>query len=96
MAPPEVRTVKPSELGKLTDVLTLAFSTDPVSRYGYPNGAKQGQGNGAALLEQVLAIVDKANAVAYLESSNPKNMSLYERAGFETVAKIQINDAPGE
>ena len=183
MAPPTVRTVQPSELGKLTDVLMLAFSTDPIGRYGFPGASqylagmrftfdvfgrqaidhqsafvvddfagaaiwfppgvspnseplmelgshldparaetfmqtlaamsehhpeephwylnfigtdvtKQGMGYGAALLKHVLAIVDEAGAVAYLESSNPRNMSLYERAGFDAIARIQINDGP--
>ena len=31
---------------------------------------------------------------AYLESSNPKNMSLYERHGFESMGRIQIGDSP--
>ena len=34
------------------------------------------------------------NQPAYLESSNPRNMSLYERHGFETVTKIQFGEGP--
>ena len=30
---------------------------------------------------------------AYLESSNPRNMSLYERHGFESMGKVQIGDS---
>ncbi len=36
--------------------------------------SRQGKGLGAALIEPVLAIVDAAGCLAYLESSNPKNM----------------------
>ena len=31
---------------------------------------------------------------AYLESSNPRNMSLYKRYGFETIGQIKVSDVP--
>ena len=31
---------------------------------------------------------------AYLESSNPRNMSLYKRYGFETMGQIKVDDVP--
>ena len=42
----------------------------------------QGQGIGAALLKQGLRICDERGMPAYLECSNPRNISLYERHGF--------------
>ena len=54
----------------------------------------QGQGLGAALLKHTLAICDSKNEVAYLESSNPRNISIYERHGFEIIGEIRIDDCP--
>ena len=33
-------------------------------------------------------------ALAYLESSNPRNISLYERHGFEVMGEIQVGAGP--
>jgi ribosomal protein S18 acetylase RimI-like enzyme len=54
----------------------------------------QGKGLGAALLRYALARCDKEGALAYLESSNPRNISLYERHGFEVMGEIRIGAAP--
>ena len=54
----------------------------------------QGQGIGSALLEHGLqACVDKTMPV-YLESSNPANLSLYRRFGFELLAEVQLPGTP--
>ena len=42
----------------------------------------QGQGVGSLMLREVLDQADAAGVPAYLESSNEKNLSLYERHGF--------------
>jgi ribosomal protein S18 acetylase RimI-like enzyme len=42
----------------------------------------QGQGIGSLMLREVLAGADKDGVPAYLESSNEKNLALYERHGF--------------
>ncbi len=49
--------------------------------------ANQGQGVGSALIKQGLRSVDEARMPAYLESSNHKNVPLYERHGFEVIAE---------
>jgi GNAT superfamily N-acetyltransferase len=54
----------------------------------------QGQGLGARLLSETLGRVDDTHLPAYLESPNPRNVSLYSRHGFETVATIQIGECP--
>jgi GNAT superfamily N-acetyltransferase len=53
-----------------------------------------GQGLGAALMKHALAIVDQVGLPAYLESSNPRNISLYERHGFEAMGEIQLGTSP--
>ncbi|MEL6237908.1 MAG: GNAT family N-acetyltransferase [Pseudomonadota bacterium] len=56
--------------------------------------AKTGRGLGAALMKHALAVVDEAGLPAYLESSNPRNISLYERHGFEIMGEIQVGSSP--
>jgi ribosomal protein S18 acetylase RimI-like enzyme len=54
----------------------------------------QGQALGAALMAPALARCDADGVLAYLESSNPRNIPFYERLGFRRVGKIQIADSP--
>ena len=53
-----------------------------------------GRGLGSSMLKEVLRLVDEQGKVAHLESSNPQNMSLYERHGFEVVGRMQEGDSP--
>jgi GNAT superfamily N-acetyltransferase len=53
-----------------------------------------GKGLGSALLHHALDMCDRDNKYAYLESSNPRNIPLYERHGFELLGKIQVNSSP--
>ena len=54
----------------------------------------QGRGIGAALMKHALARIDADGACAYLESSNPRNISLYERFGFERTGEIRKGAGP--
>ena len=56
--------------------------------------SKQSLGIGSLLLEYVLSEIDIFHEPAYLESSNPRNMTLYKRHGFETLKKFQFGDGP--
>jgi ribosomal protein S18 acetylase RimI-like enzyme len=51
----------------------------------------QGRGIGAAMLRTGLAVVDAAGQPAYLESSSPRNISLYERHGFVITQEVTIS-----
>jgi GNAT superfamily N-acetyltransferase len=54
----------------------------------------QGRGLGGALMRHAVARCDRDGAVAYLESSNPRNLPLYERHGFEVMGEIQVGAGP--
>ena len=55
----------------------------------------QGSGLGSRVLSDTLARVDAAGAPAFLENSNPRNIALYERAGFSITREIVVrHDAP--
>ena len=58
------------------------------------DAAHQGKGLGAKLLQGALARCDEEGLIAYLESSNPAHISLYERHGFSVIAEIRCGDAP--
>jgi ribosomal protein S18 acetylase RimI-like enzyme len=56
--------------------------------------ALQGRGLGSLMLKHTLRRVDETGLPAYLESSNPKNIPLYERLGFEVLGVIQGGSFP--
>jgi ribosomal protein S18 acetylase RimI-like enzyme len=56
--------------------------------------AHQGKGIGDALMSYALDRCDRERVPAYLESSNPRNISLYRRHGFEPVGTIQAGSSP--
>jgi ribosomal protein S18 acetylase RimI-like enzyme len=56
--------------------------------------AHQGKGLGDALMAHVLARCDRERVPAYLESTNPRNVSLYRRHGFEPIGAIQSGSSP--
>lgn len=56
--------------------------------------AELGKGYGSALMEHALVPCDRENRLAYLDSTNPRNVSLYERHGFELLGTIQVGSSP--
>jgi len=56
--------------------------------------AHQGSGVGSSLMEYALRQCDVEGVPAYLESTNPMNLSLYERFGFEVLGTIRVGDVP--
>ncbi len=54
----------------------------------------QGRGLGSALMRHALARCDRERKPAFLESSNPRNVPLYERHGFELLGRIQVGASP--
>jgi ribosomal protein S18 acetylase RimI-like enzyme len=56
--------------------------------------ADRGRGLGARALAPVLHVCDVEGMPAYLESSNPRNMTLYRRHGFVQTGEIELPDGP--
>ena len=56
--------------------------------------SQQGRGYGSALMQHALLVCDRDRKLAYLESSNPSNIPLYERHGFDILGKIQVGTSP--
>ncbi len=54
----------------------------------------QARGYGSQLMKHALERCDREKKAAYLESSNPRNLSLYIRHGFELTGTIQVSDSP--
>jgi ribosomal protein S18 acetylase RimI-like enzyme len=54
----------------------------------------QGRGLGTAVLQPVLDQCDADGVRAYLESSNPRNLTLYRRNGFVDAGEIALPDGP--
>lgn len=50
----------------------------------------QGRGRGALMLKHMLQRCDEEKTTAFLESSNPRNISIYERHGFEVMGEIRV------
>jgi ribosomal protein S18 acetylase RimI-like enzyme len=105
-APPEdamtaavLEAVAPDRLETVGQVFAAMTAYHPEEPHWYlallgADAHFQGQGLGAALLKHTLQICDEAGDVAYLESSNPRNISIYERHGFEVTGEIRIADCP--
>jgi GNAT superfamily N-acetyltransferase len=55
---------------------------------------QQGKGLGTALLEPGLDHTDRLGLPAYLESSNIRNVPLYERHGFEVTEEVELPSGP--
>src|SRR5581483_7264621 len=56
--------------------------------------ADQGKGLGVAMVAPVLERCDATGTVAFLESSNIRNVPFYERLGFRVVDEVTMPDGP--
>jgi ribosomal protein S18 acetylase RimI-like enzyme len=55
---------------------------------------RQNKGYGAMLMQHALSACDREGLPAYLESTNPRNITLYRRHGFEIAGTIQVGSSP--
>ena len=54
----------------------------------------QNEGLGSILMEHALPKSDGDGTLAYLESSNPRNVPFYQRHGFEVMQVVQVGTSP--
>ena len=84
-AAPEVKSAGANVQASAISTIGLGFAADP-------NWI--GQGLGALLMKHALRRCDEEGIAAYLESTNPRNISLYERHCFRIMGKIQSGTSP--
>jgi ribosomal protein S18 acetylase RimI-like enzyme len=92
-------TIAPSTRDEAMVVMEQMASHHPDGPHWYlpligVDPAHQGKGHGDALMHHVLAICDREHLPAYLESTNPRNISLYKRHGFVEITTIQLGTSP--
>jgi ribosomal protein S18 acetylase RimI-like enzyme len=83
-------------MGVLDRAMQAAHPSEPLWYLGViaTEPAARGRGLGAEVLRDSLQVVDEAHLPAYLESTNPRNVSLYERHGFVETGRIHLPDGP--
>lgn len=92
-------TAKPEHLDDLLGTFEQMEQWHPEEPHWYlsmigvePNSQRRGLG--ADLMRHAVARCDQEGLLAYLESSNRRNISLYLRHGFEVMGEIQVGAAP--
>jgi ribosomal protein S18 acetylase RimI-like enzyme len=92
-------TLPPAQLEKAGAVFKQMADYHPHEPHWYlpligVDPACQGRGLGDALMAHALARCDRDGVAAYLESSNPRNISLYRRHGFGPLGEIRTDSSP--
>jgi ribosomal protein S18 acetylase RimI-like enzyme len=92
-------TAKPEHLDDLLGTFEKMEQWHPEEPHWYlpmigvePNAQRRGLG--ADLMRHAVARCDREGLLAYLESSNRRNISLYMRHGFEVMGEIKVGAAP--
>jgi ribosomal protein S18 acetylase RimI-like enzyme len=93
------RSLDPKRLQIASSIMEKMGSFHPTEPHWYlpligVDPAKQGRGYGSVLLHHALERIDREGRIAYLESTNPANIPLYERHGFKVIGTIQVDEAP--
>lgn len=85
--------------GEMDDLVEQMDRFHPTEAHWYlpliaADPAYRGRGLGSALMEAAIARIDADGHPAYLESSNPRNISFYQRYGFEITGEIRTATSP--
>jgi GNAT superfamily N-acetyltransferase len=91
--------VSPDKHGDLFSVLQRMDVAHPTYSHWYlpwfgVDAALQGRGLGGQLMKACLMVVDASHLPAYLETPNPRNITFYERHGFEVTGEAQAGACP--
>jgi len=94
-----LRVIGASRLLRTADALTKFEKARPKRPHWYltilgTDPSVQGRGVGGALIDPILRRCDVSGVAAYLESSNPANVSYYQRFGFEVTGQIDYQGGP--
>ena len=92
-------TAPAEKLGDLLEVLGQMDAGHPPEPHWYlawvgVDASMQGRGLGDDLMTQCLQVIDNDNAPAYLDNTNPRNVSFYERHGFRVTGQSQAGACP--
>ena len=55
---------------------------------------RQNEGLGSLLMQHAHAVFDRDGVLAYLESSNPRNIPFYQRHGYRLLGAIEVGTCP--
>jgi GNAT superfamily N-acetyltransferase len=93
------RTVSDSTLKDFRSVMEQAGRYRPTEPHWYlplmgVDPPRQGSGHGSALMKHALTACDREQKLAFLESTNPRNVSFYQRHGFEVLGTVQVGSSP--
>jgi GNAT superfamily N-acetyltransferase len=93
------RTLDDPVLAEITEVVEQMDRAHPAEPHWHlafigSDPGQRGRGIGGALLDHTLRCIDEQGLHAYLESSNPRNVTLYERHGFEVIGEIRVGGSP--
>ena len=93
------RTVSESTLEDFRAVIGQSGRYRPVEPHWYlplmgVDPAHQSSGYGSALMKHALKACDHGQKLAFLESTNPRNVPFYQRHGFEVLGTIQVGSSP--
>jgi ribosomal protein S18 acetylase RimI-like enzyme len=91
--------VPPERLADLFAVLEQMDDAHPTFSHWYlpwfgVDGGRQGNGVGRELMRSCLEFVDQEHMPAYLETPNARNITFYERHGFEVTGTSQAGGCP--
>ncbi len=92
-------TVDPALMPEIEDMFAQMAAFHPSEPHWYlpmigVETQRQGNGVGSRLLRYSLDKVDEEGRPAYLESSSPRNVPLYERFGFSVMGTIKTASSP--
>ncbi len=93
------KSIAPALQNEVFTVLEQIAMLHPKEDYWYLSAigvdpVYQGMGYGSALMVEGLKVCDQNHVAAYLESSNPQNIPLYQHFGFEIIGEIQAGSSP--